>query len=97
LFFIRKPACVKITRYGQRLLVENKSGNLIQCSARRHIDLSVAGDQVIFQMVDKNTGVVTALLGFIHGKVFFDLFNVIRQFNFINENTNWQMAIFCNH
>lgn len=51
-----------ITRYGQRLLVENKSGNLIQCSARRHIDLSVAGDQVIFQMVDKNTGVVTALL-----------------------------------
>jgi ribosome biogenesis GTPase len=51
-----------ITRYGQRLLVECKSGDLIQCSARRHIDLSVAGDQVIFQMVDKNTGVVTALL-----------------------------------
>ncbi|CAC9634816.1 Ribosome small subunit-stimulated GTPase EngC [uncultured Gammaproteobacteria bacterium] len=51
-----------ITRYGQRLLVECKSGDLIQCSARRHIDLSVAGDQVIFQMMDKNTGVVTALL-----------------------------------
>ncbi|CAB5501074.1 ribosome small subunit-dependent GTPase A [Bathymodiolus thermophilus thioautotrophic gill symbiont] len=51
-----------ITRYGQRLLVESKAGDLIQCSARRHIDLSVAGDQVIFQMVDKNTGVVTALL-----------------------------------
>ncbi|WXU00870.1 MAG: Small ribosomal subunit biogenesis GTPase RsgA [Catillopecten margaritatus gill symbiont] len=51
-----------ITRYGQRLLVENESGDLIQCTARRNIDLSVAGDQVIFQMNDDDTGVVTALL-----------------------------------
>jgi len=51
-----------ITRYGQRLLVEQESGGLIQCTARRNIDLSVAGDQVIFQMNDDDTGVVTALL-----------------------------------
>lgn len=51
-----------ITRYGQRLLVEDESGHLIQCTARRNIDLSVAGDQVIFQQADDGTGVVTALL-----------------------------------
>lgn len=51
-----------ITRYGQRLLVENNSGQLIQCTARRNIDLSVAGDQVIFQATDNDKGVVTALL-----------------------------------
>ena len=51
-----------ITRYGQRLLVESESGELVQCTARRNIDLSVAGDQVIFQMNDDSTGIVTALL-----------------------------------
>lgn len=51
-----------ITRYGQRLLVENQSGDLVQCTARRNIDLSVAGDQVIFQSLEDGTGVVTALL-----------------------------------
>lgn len=51
-----------ITRYGQRLLVESKSGDLIQSTARRNIDLSIAGDQVIFQMKDDGTGIVTALL-----------------------------------
>lgn len=51
-----------ITRYGQRLLVENETGDLIQCTGRRNIGLSVAGDQVIFQAIDKETGVVTALL-----------------------------------
>ncbi|MDC9714315.1 MAG: ribosome small subunit-dependent GTPase A [Gammaproteobacteria bacterium] len=51
-----------ITRYGQRLLIENSSGNLIQCTARRNIDPCVAGDQVIFQAVDNDSGVVTALL-----------------------------------
>jgi ribosome biogenesis GTPase len=51
-----------ITRYGQHLLVESNSGNLVQCTARRNIDLSVAGDQVIFQTTDNNKGIVTALL-----------------------------------
>ncbi len=51
-----------ITRYGQRLLVENNAGELVQCTARRNIDLSVAGDQVIFQTTDNDQGVVTALL-----------------------------------
>jgi ribosome biogenesis GTPase len=34
----------------------------VQCTARRNIDLSVAGDQVIFQTTDNNKGIVTALL-----------------------------------
>ncbi len=51
-----------ITRYGQRLLVEAQSGELYQCTGRRNIELSVAGDQVIFQTTDNNEGVVTALL-----------------------------------
>ena len=51
-----------ITRYGQRLLVESESGELHQCTGRRNIELSVAGDQVIFQTTDNGEGVVTALL-----------------------------------
>lgn len=51
-----------ITRYGQRLLVEAQSGELYQCTGRRNIEPSVAGDQVIFQTTDNNEGVVTALL-----------------------------------
>lgn len=51
-----------ITRYGQRLLVEAESGELYQCTSRRHIDLSVAGDYVLLQILDANNGVVTALL-----------------------------------
>lgn len=51
-----------ITRYGQRLLVESESGELYQCTGRRNIELSVAGDQVIFQITHNNEGVVTALL-----------------------------------
>jgi len=51
-----------ITRYGQRLLVESKSGEVFQCTGRRNIELSVAGDQVIFQTTNNNEGVVTALL-----------------------------------
>jgi hypothetical protein len=34
--------------------VESNLGNLVQCTARRNIDLSVAGDQVIFQTTDNN-------------------------------------------
>jgi ribosome biogenesis GTPase len=51
-----------ITRYGQRLLVEAESGELFQCTGRRNIELSVAGDQVIYQTTDNGEGVVTALL-----------------------------------
>jgi ribosome biogenesis GTPase len=51
-----------ITRYGQRLLVEAESGELHQCTGRRNIELSVAGDQVIFQTIGNDEGVVTALL-----------------------------------
>ena len=51
-----------ITRYGQRLLVESESGDLFQCTGRQNIELSVAGDQVIFQPISDTEGVVTALL-----------------------------------
>jgi ribosome biogenesis GTPase len=51
-----------ITRYGQHLLVEAESGELYQCTGRRNIELSVAGDQVIFQTIGNDEGVVTALL-----------------------------------
>jgi ribosome biogenesis GTPase len=51
-----------ITLYGQRLLVEAESGELLQCTGRRNIELSVAGDQVIYQTTDNGEGVVTALL-----------------------------------
>ena len=51
-----------ITRYGQRLLVESESGDLFQCTGRQNIELSVAGDQVVFQVISKTEGVVTALL-----------------------------------
>ena len=51
-----------ITRYGQHLLVEAESGELYQCTGRRNIELSVAGDQVIFQIIGNDEGVVTALL-----------------------------------
>ncbi len=51
-----------IIRYGQRLLVKAKSGELYQCTARRNIDLSVAGDQVIFKITQSNQGIVTVLL-----------------------------------
>jgi len=51
-----------ITRYGQRLLVESDTGALFQCTGRQNIELSVAGDQVIFQPTSKDEGVVTALI-----------------------------------
>jgi ribosome biogenesis GTPase len=51
-----------ITRYGQHLLVEAESGKLYQCTGRRNIELSVAGDQVVFQTISNDEGVVTALL-----------------------------------
>jgi ribosome biogenesis GTPase len=51
-----------ITRYGQHLLVEAESGELYHCTGRQNIKLSVAGDQVIFQTINKSEGVVTALL-----------------------------------
>ncbi len=51
-----------ITRYGQHVLVEAEDGQLLQCTGRQNIELSVAGDQVVFQATGDDTGVVTALL-----------------------------------
>jgi ribosome biogenesis GTPase / thiamine phosphate phosphatase len=50
-----------ITRYGQRQLVESLSGELFQCTGRKNIGLSVAGDQVLFQPSEGNEGIVTAI------------------------------------
>ncbi|MBE8189530.1 MAG: ribosome small subunit-dependent GTPase A [Candidatus Thioglobus sp.] len=51
-----------ITRFGQHLLVESKSGDLLSCTGRQNIELSVAGDRVLFQPLNAGEGVVTALL-----------------------------------
>ncbi len=51
-----------ITRYRERLLVKIKSGELYQCVTKNNIDLSVAGDRVIFQITQSNQGIITALL-----------------------------------
>ena len=51
-----------VTRYGQHLLVEAEDGVLFQCTGRQNIELSVAGDQVVFQAISDEEGVVTALL-----------------------------------
>jgi ribosome biogenesis GTPase len=51
-----------VTRYGQRQLIESSDGKLFQCTSRRNIDLSVAGDKVVFQPTDNDKGIVTALL-----------------------------------
>ena len=50
-----------ITRYGQRQLVESLSGELFQCTGRKNIGLSVAGDKVLFQPSGSNEGIVTAI------------------------------------
>ena len=50
-----------ITRYGQHLLVEAENGKLFKCTGRQNIELSVAGDQVAFQAIDNDKGVVSAL------------------------------------
>ena len=50
-----------ISRYGQRQLVESIDGKLYQCTDRRNIGLSVAGDEVVFKKIDNNKGVVTAI------------------------------------
>jgi ribosome biogenesis GTPase len=51
-----------ITRFGQHLLVESQDGELFKCTGRKNIELSVAGDQVIFQPTDNEQGIVLALL-----------------------------------
>ena len=50
-----------ITRYGQRQLLESNNGNLFQATGRQNIGLSVAGDRVLFQKVEGDEGVVTAV------------------------------------
>ena len=50
-----------ITRYGQRQLVESNNGGLFQATGRQNIGLSVAGDRVLFQKVEGDEGVVTAI------------------------------------
>ena len=50
-----------ITRYGQRQLVESYNGDLFQATGRQNIGLSVAGDRVLFQKVEGDEGVVTAV------------------------------------
>jgi len=50
-----------ITRYGQRQLVELKSGEIFQAVSRQNIGFSVAGDQVLLQTTKEGEGIVTAI------------------------------------
>jgi ribosome biogenesis GTPase len=51
-----------ITNFGKKLLVEDKNGNLYNCSIRQHLGKMVAGDEVIWQTdIEKNAGIVTFL------------------------------------
>lgn len=51
-----------IANYGATLDIEAAEGALFRCSTRQNIDLPVVGDQVVWQAIDANTGIVTALL-----------------------------------
>jgi ribosome biogenesis GTPase len=51
-----------ITRYGQRLLIEDTEQNRYQCTTRQNIAPAVAGDLVVFQPIDEHEGIVSALL-----------------------------------
>jgi ribosome biogenesis GTPase len=50
-----------IIRHGATLGVMDAQGKLFRCQTRQHIGHPVCGDWVIWQQVDENSGVVTAL------------------------------------
>ncbi|MES9969813.1 MAG: small ribosomal subunit biogenesis GTPase RsgA [Candidatus Thiodiazotropha sp.] len=50
-----------IIRHGATLGIMDGQGKLFRCQTRQHIGHPVCGDWVIWQPVDENTGVVTAL------------------------------------
>jgi ribosome biogenesis GTPase len=51
-----------LIRHGATLGVESENGTIYRCLTRQHIGHPVCGDRVVWQRIDANTGVVTALL-----------------------------------
>jgi len=49
-----------IAHYGTTLIVESQAGALFRCRLRQNLGTLVTGDQVIWQAIDENTGVVVA-------------------------------------
>ena len=51
-----------IANYGNTLIVQSQEGTLIPCHMRQKMGTLVAGDEVEWEIVDEEKGVVTALL-----------------------------------
>ena len=49
-----------IAHYGTTLIVENQAGQLFRCGLRQNLGAFVTGDNVIWQQIDEQTGVVVA-------------------------------------
>lgn len=49
-----------VAHYGTTLIVENQEGQLFQCTLRQNLGTLVTGDEVIWQPIDENTGIVVA-------------------------------------
>lgn len=52
---------VIVSHYGQSLDVEDSSGNIIQCKARKNLQQVVCGDRVYWNLNTDGSGVITAL------------------------------------
>lgn len=53
---------IVITRYGAEMLVEDASGELHRCTARRRLDHAVCGDRVRWRPAAQGNGIVTEVL-----------------------------------
>lgn len=51
-----------VAHYGTTLIVENQEGQLFQCVLRQNLGTLVTGDDVIWQPIDEETGIVVACL-----------------------------------
>ena len=52
---------VIVSHYGQSLDVEDSSGNIIQCKARKNLQQVVCGDRVYWSLNADGSGIITAL------------------------------------
>jgi ribosome biogenesis GTPase len=49
-----------VAHYGNTLIVENQAGQLFCCGLRQNLGQLVTGDEIIWQQIDENSGVVVA-------------------------------------
>jgi ribosome biogenesis GTPase len=50
-----------ISHHGKTLIVEDDNGQRIRCSARQNIGQPVCGDSIVWQSIDEQEGVITAI------------------------------------